>query len=224
MKIYAINGGPRKQWNTATMLNSFLEGATSTGNHVETEMIHLFDLKYTGCISCFSCKRDRPSYGNGKCAVKDDLHSLLPKLTAADGIVFGSPIYFYDITAQLRGFLERLWFPYSSYDGMEEGSMFPRALPTTMIYTMNATEKQMQEFNFQKSLSVTEGWMELIFKTKPERIYAFNTYQFTDYSKYRASLFDEKAKAEWREKQFPLDCQAAFDAGKRMVEQTVSMV
>lgn len=224
MMIYAINGGPRKKWNTASMLNSFLEGAASTGSHVKTEIVHLFDLKYTGCKSCFACKLAGPSYGNGKCAVKDDLHDLFPKLTAADGIVFGSPIYFYDITAQLRGFLERLWFPYSSYDGPGEGSMFPKVLPTAMIYTMNATEKQMQEFHFQKSLSVTEGWMELIFKAKPERIYAFNTYQFTDYSKYKASLFNEKVKAEWREKQFPLDCQDAFDAGKRMAEQALPTI
>lgn len=50
MKIYAINGGPRKTWNTATMLKSFLDGATSASDQVETEIIHLFDLNYTGFL------------------------------------------------------------------------------------------------------------------------------------------------------------------------------
>jgi multimeric flavodoxin WrbA len=51
MKILAINGSPRKNWNTATILNSALEGAISVG--AQTEMIHLYDFNYKGCISCF---------------------------------------------------------------------------------------------------------------------------------------------------------------------------
>ncbi|XWX63056.1 flavodoxin family protein [Desulfitobacterium sp. AusDCA] len=48
MKVIAINGSPRKNKNTATLLNKALEGA-------ETELIHLYDLNYKGCVSCFAC-------------------------------------------------------------------------------------------------------------------------------------------------------------------------
>jgi len=54
MKVMAFNGSPRKKWNTATLLEKALEGASSKG--AETELIHLYDLNYKGCISCFSCK------------------------------------------------------------------------------------------------------------------------------------------------------------------------
>lgn len=55
MKVIAINGSPRKNWNTHKLLNAALEGAKSMG--AETEIIHLYDLNYTGCRSCFACKR-----------------------------------------------------------------------------------------------------------------------------------------------------------------------
>ena len=54
MKILAVNGSPRKNWNTATLLGKALEGATSQG--AETEFDHLYDLNFKGCQSCFSCK------------------------------------------------------------------------------------------------------------------------------------------------------------------------
>jgi len=55
MKIIAFNGSPRKMWNTATLLNKSLEGGTRSQG-AETELIHLYDLNYKGCESCFSCK------------------------------------------------------------------------------------------------------------------------------------------------------------------------
>jgi len=54
MKVIAINGSPRKKWNTATLLEKTLDGAASRG--ADTELVHLYDLSYKGCISCFTCK------------------------------------------------------------------------------------------------------------------------------------------------------------------------
>ncbi len=54
MKILALNESPRKKWNTATLLKKALDGAASQGP--KTELIHLYDLNYKGCISCFACK------------------------------------------------------------------------------------------------------------------------------------------------------------------------
>ena len=219
MKIYAINGGPRKKWNTATMLEHFLKGAASVGNHVETETIHLFDLKYTGCISCYACKRGGPGYG--KCAVKDDIQALLRDLPLADGVVFGSPIYFHDITAQLRGFLERLVYQYLSFE-KGEANLAPKPLPIAMIYTMNVTGESMRQSGYQAVLAHMEQYLGRIFQTAPEQIFAFNTYQYKNYQDYKASYWNEPEKAAWHKNQFPLDCQAAFDAGKRMASQNES--
>lgn len=72
MKVIAINGSPRKNWNTATLLEKALDGAKSVG--ADVEMIHLYDLSFKGCTSCFACKR-KGSQLNGKCAMKDDLTS-----------------------------------------------------------------------------------------------------------------------------------------------------
>ena len=87
-KIYAINGSPRRNRNTASLLDKVLEGAKSAATDVTAERIDLYSLKYTGCLSCFACKRkDGASYG--RCAVKDDLYEVLKKLREADAVVFG---------------------------------------------------------------------------------------------------------------------------------------
>ena len=68
MKVMAINGSPRKDWNTATMLQKALEGSASRG--AETELIHLYDLQFQGCTSCFSCKvLNGKSYGRAPCVM-----------------------------------------------------------------------------------------------------------------------------------------------------------
>ena len=70
MKLIAFNGSPRKKRNTATLLEHACKGAKSEG--AKTELIHLYDLDYKGCTSCFACKRiGGKRYGH--CAVKDDL-------------------------------------------------------------------------------------------------------------------------------------------------------
>lgn len=113
MKAIAINGSPRKNWNTATLLTRALEGAASQG--AETELIHLYDYEYHGCTSCFACKlKGAPSYG--RCVVNDQLKPILQKVTEAGALLLGSPIYFSDTTGAMRSFLERLMFQYLCYD------------------------------------------------------------------------------------------------------------
>ena len=56
MKIVAVNGGPRKNCNTAQLLDSFLNGVREAAPDAEIEVIHLYDYLYTGCKSCFACR------------------------------------------------------------------------------------------------------------------------------------------------------------------------
>ena len=152
MKILAFNGSPRKRWNTATLLEHALQGAKSEG--AKTGLIHLYDLNYKGCISCFSCKRiNGKSYGH--CAQKDDLTPIFKAIETADAILIGSPIYYSIITGETRSFLERLMFQYSVYD-LERSTLFGRKIRTGFIYTAGAKEQMVKEMGFDRNARVTE--------------------------------------------------------------------
>ncbi|MCO5385774.1 MAG: flavodoxin family protein [Desulfitobacterium hafniense] len=223
MKILAINGSPRKNKTTATLLDYALHGAASIG--VETEMVNLYDLNYKGCVSCFACKlKDGKSCG--KCAYRDDLSPLLEKAIAADVILLGSPIYYDFVTGEMRSFMERLMFPIDTYaidtNTGRRRRLLNKVIPVGFIYTMNANESQMKHAEYPKILSCNERALSRLFGYC-ETMFSMDTYQFNDYSKYDVSLFDEKHKAEVREKQFPIDCQKAFDLGIKLIGEAKKM-
>ena len=210
MKILAINGSPRKNGNTATLLNKSLEGATSNG--AEIELINLYDLQYRGCISCFSCKRiGGKSYG--KCAVNDELTPVLKKIETADAIILGSPINFGKETGLMSSCLERLLFQYLVYDS-EYSSLFGRKIQTGFIYTMGLNEKQAKIKGYHTLINSNEFFLAKMLGSS-ETLLAYDTYQFDDYSKYFCPVFSEEHKAKVKATQFPLDCEKAFDMGVR---------
>ena len=91
MKILAFNGSPRLKGNSATMLDSAISGAREDG--ADVELFNLYKMQFSGCISCFSCKRldkKRPIV----CAVKDDLRPVLEKVRDIDAILIATPVYY----------------------------------------------------------------------------------------------------------------------------------
>ena len=213
MRVMAFNGSPRKEWNTATLLKKALEGASSQG--AETDLIHLYDLNYKGCISCFACKtKGGESYG--RCAVKDDLTTVFKKVEEADAIILGSPIYFGTVSGEMKSFMERLMFPYLIYADPPQ-SLFQKNINTGFIHTMNVTEEQMKQFGFSQHLDLNEIVLRMIFGSS-ESLYCFDTYQFKDYSKVVASRFDPEKKATETQEIFPKDCEKAFGMGARFAE------
>ncbi|MDR3560595.1 MAG: flavodoxin family protein [Negativicutes bacterium] len=217
MKVLGINGSPRKNWNTATLLKTALDGASSQG--AETEMIHLYDLNFKGCISCFACKRKGgESYGN--CAYRDDLTPILDQIKGeADALLLGSPIYLHTATGEMRSFLERLLFPNLVYDG-KHSSLFGKKIPTGFIYTMNVTETRLKERNYEEQLGLTQMMLAKILGSA-EMLLVTDTYQFDDYSQYVSSGFDPDLKAKRRAEVFPADCQKAFDLGVKLVTDKI---
>jgi len=212
MKVIAFNGSPRKKWNTATLLNKALDGAAAQG--AETELIHLYDLDFKGCVSCFSCKmKDGKSYG--KCAVKDDLTPILAQVEEAGAIILGSPIYLGTVTGEMRSFMERLIFPYLTYTDPPE-SLFPKKINTGFIYTMNIPE-EMKEL-YGQHFFFNEFLMGRIFGCM-EALFSFDTYQFEDYTKIAADRFNHEQKAQRRRDVFPKDCEKAFDMGARLAKE-----
>ena len=217
MKAYAINGSPRKNRNTATLLKKALEGAASQG--AATELIHLYDLNFKGCTSCFACKeKDGKSFG--KCAMKDDVTPVLEKLHEADVLFLGSPIYYMTVTGEMKSFLERLCFQYMQYS-MEKWSLFEKKIPTGFIYTMNVTEEMLKQRGYGPHIAVNERFLQRL-TGHAEALYAYNTYQFDDYSQYVNDLFDERIKAQQRQEVFPKDCERAFNMGVRFAKGDVT--
>lgn len=215
MKIIAFNGSPRKTCNTATLLNKALEGAVSQG--AETELIHLYDLNYKGCISCFACKtKDGKSYG--KCPIQDDLAPIFKKVEEADAIILGSPIYLRRVTGEMAAFMERLLFPYSVYSNPRQ-SLFPKKINTGFIYTMGVTEELLKKFGMDQLIDFNESIMQMVFGAS-ESLLSFDTYQFKDYSKVVAPMFDPEEKAKKRREVFPVDCKKAFDMGVKLATES----
>ena len=213
MKVIAFNGSPRKTWNTATLLEKALEGAVTQG--AKTELIHLYDLNFKGCISCFACKTiGGESYG--KCAVQDDLTPIFRNIEEADAIILGSPMYFGAISGELKSFMERLLFPYSTYTDPPQ-SLFPKKIKTGFIYTMSTTEEQMAERGYVQYFKHHEATLQRIYGAS-EYMCSCDTYQFDDYSKVVSSRFDPEKKAQRRKEIFPQDCEKAFDMGVRFAE------
>jgi multimeric flavodoxin WrbA len=214
MKVMAINGSPRKNWNTATLLQKALDGAASQG--AETEIVHLYELNYKGCVSCFACKtKNGPSYG--RCAVKDDLTPVLKKVEIVDAIIFGSPIYYGSVTGEMKSFMERLLFPYSIYTS-PPGTLFPRKISTGFIYTLNASEEMSKKLGHDRHFAANAMLLERIFGPS-EILCSYDTYQFEDYSRYVAPRFDPLKKAKRRAEVFPMDCENSFAMGARLIKE-----
>jgi len=214
VKAIGVNGSPRKKWNTAILLEKALKGASSQG--ARTELFHLYDLNYKGCISCFACKK-KSGKSYGKCAVKDGLTPLLKEVNGADVIILGSPIYFGSVTGEMRSFLERLFYPLMTYTDPPE-SLLSRKVQTAFIYTLGATKKMARERGFDRQMVANEMLMKMILGAS-ETLCSYDTYQFEDYSKVYAPRFDPEKKAKVRAEVFPIDCEKAFEMGARLVRE-----
>lgn len=218
MKIIAINGSPRRDMNTATLLEQALNGAAESG--AKTEMINLYAIKYKGCVSCLTCKL-KDSGNGGLCAYRDDLTPILQRCREADALIFGSPIYYDNVNGMMRSFLERLMFPIDPYTVDEETGARKRYLnkvvPTGFIYTMNCPEEMREDYIGHMFRSI-EGYVSHIFGSCTP-LYSTFTYQFKDYSRYDVNMMREEDKRSWRDRQFPVDKQQARDLGRQLVQQ-----
>ena len=208
-KIMIIDGGPRKTFNTASMLQKFAEGAGSVSDQIEVKTVRLYGLDYKGCMSCMACKIKGKA--SNVCKFKDALTPVLEEIAQADGLAMGSPIYFGQITGQLQAFLERLVFPWLSYN--DYSLTAPKRMPVVLMETMNGTP--------ERNNSQGYGSMEPCIAaalSQPEKLIAYNPYQVKNYANFELASFSEEAKRKYREEHWEQDLQKAFDAGKRMAE------
>lgn len=208
-KIIIIDGGPRKTFNTASMLKKFAEGASAVSSDIEVKTVRLYDLDYKGCMSCMACKVKGKAVN--VCKFRDALTPILEDIAQADGLVLGSPNYFGEITGQMRAFLERLAFPWLSYN--DHSLTAPKRMPVLLVETQNGTREYNNCHGYgSMEYCITQALGE------PERLTAYNTYQVKNYDRYELAGFSEEDKRKYREEHWEEDLQSAFDAGRRMAE------
>jgi len=100
MKIVALLGSPRLKGNSATVARRFCDAAETLGAEVKT--YELNKLQYRGCQGCMTCKTELD-----KCVLKDDLTQVLDAVRDADILLLASPIYYGDVSSQLKAFIDR---------------------------------------------------------------------------------------------------------------------
>ncbi len=102
MNIIVLNGSPRRNANTQTMAETFCKGATEAGHN--TQILNIASMNIKGCLACQYCFAHE-----GKCVQKDDMQQVLDAIDQADMVVFASPIYWFDITAQTKTVIDRMY-------------------------------------------------------------------------------------------------------------------
>ncbi|MBQ6046340.1 MAG: flavodoxin family protein [Bacteroidales bacterium] len=212
-KIIIVDGGPRRNFNTATMLQKVAEGAMSVGEGIEVKTIRLYDLDYKGCMSCMACKVKGKA--SNVCRFKDALTPLLEEIAGADGLVLGSPIYFGDVTGLMRTFLERLAFPWLSYN--DYSLTAPKRMPVVLLETMNGTPERNNSNGYGSMEHCIAGALG-----EPEHLVAYNTYQVKDYSRFELGGFSEEAKRQYRDEHWEEDLEKAYATGIKMANDVIS--
>jgi NAD(P)H-dependent FMN reductase len=99
--ILVVQGGGRPNGNTAQLIGAFVRGAEAAGHSVE--LVSLTKTEVKGCMGCNACRYGKP------CVIKDGFNALVPKIKAADLIVFASPLYFWTVSSRIKAFIERFY-------------------------------------------------------------------------------------------------------------------
>ncbi len=128
MNVVAFNGSPRKNGNTSILIRYVLEELNKEG--IETELFQLGGKKIQGCRACYKCFENK----DHRCAVKKDAaNECIEKMVRADGILFGSPTYFTDVSAEMKALIDR-----AGLVAKANGDMFKRKVGAGVVAVRRA--------------------------------------------------------------------------------------
>ncbi|MBK5254098.1 MAG: flavodoxin family protein [Peptostreptococcaceae bacterium] len=195
MKILGIVGSARKRGNTDTLIDKVLEGAEKQG--AEIKKIYLADYDFKGCISCEGCQKEY------KCIIKDDMQKIYKLLDEADGLVLGSPTYFYNVNGLTKNFLDRL-YSYEIFDDEDRSVWLSPNEVNGMKYAVTVAvseQKSKEDMGFtSEALSktlVAVGWRSVA------NIKALHVFEKGKVTKEKETIKE------------------AYDAGERLVKTLV---
>ncbi len=128
MKVIAFNGSPRKDGNTAMLINRVLEGLEKEG--IKTEFFQLGGKQIRGCTACYKCFQNKDQ----RCSVKNDiLNECLEKMIEADGIILGSPTYFCNVSTEIKALIDR-----AGLVAIANGHLFKRKIGAAVVAVRRA--------------------------------------------------------------------------------------
>ncbi len=128
MRVVAVNGSARKRGNTAILLETALAPLREAG--IECETIDLAGKDIRGCLACRQCAEKK----DGRCHGRRDFgNEVIAKLAAADGIILGSPVYFADVSTEMKALIDR-----AGYVSKNNGNSFARKIGAAVIAVRRA--------------------------------------------------------------------------------------
>ncbi|MDQ7093537.1 flavodoxin family protein [Desulfosporosinus sp. PR] len=143
-KVVAFIGSPRKNGNTATLVREVIQGAQEAG--AETTVFNLYDMNIKPCQGCLVCRK------TGQCVMQDDFQNMFKHIVDADVVVFGSPIYLWQVTAQTKLLWDRLC-------GLFDENHKPRYAAKNLIMVYSQGNPTAQAF--QTSFQTTEAMFKM---------------------------------------------------------------
>ncbi len=138
-RVLVITTSLRKNSNSTELANAFANGAEENGNKVET--ISLIDKSIAFCKGCLACQQTQ------KCVIKDDSTEIVEKMKNADVIAFATPIYYYEMSGQMKTLLDRA------------NPLYPSDYKFRDIYFL-ASAAEEEENTMDKAVSGLEGWID----------------------------------------------------------------
>lgn len=143
-RVVAFMGSPRKNGNTATLVKEVIRGAQDAG--AETTVFDLYDMNIKPCQGCLVCRK------TGHCVMQDDFQSMFKHLVDADAVIFGSPVYICQVTAQMKLLWDRLC-------GLFDENFKPRHAAKNLIMVYSQGDPNAQ--SFQASFQINEALLKL---------------------------------------------------------------
>ncbi len=138
-RILIVSASPRKNSNSEALALAFAEGAKAAGN--EVELVSLRGKTVNFCRGCFVCQEKL------RCVIRDDADAICQKALGADVLVFATPIYYYEMSGQLKTLLDRL------------NPLFPSDYAFRDVYVLSAAAED-EAYVPQRAISGVEGWVE----------------------------------------------------------------
>ena len=144
-KVLILSTSPRKNSNSEALAEAFAAGAAESGNQVELITLRGKELRF--CLGCFACQK------SGKCVIRDDMQEIVPKMEQADVLVFATPIYYYEMSGQMKTLLDR------------GNPLFVADYRFRDVYLL-ASAAEDEDFVPQRAVSGLEGWIECFPKAR----------------------------------------------------------
>lgn len=110
MKMFVLNGSPRLRGNTKTALNTIVKGIEENYPEIDVELCDVTTKRLSGCINCDGCKRN-----GGNCVLPDDSREIINKIYDADVVIFGTPVYWWGISSQLKMVIDKMYSKNSKF-------------------------------------------------------------------------------------------------------------